>query len=187
MLSDSAPGARPGTRAGRIGKANLSMKVLDCSGRRARSRPWRAGPAIRTERRTRGRFYPTLDGRLYRARLHRRAFGASCGVAVDLTVVPKSSQQPAFDPNAHYGSCAGPVAAPPTDDSLDIGHGYDYFDAKSWTRAAGPPRPINAARAESAGGGPPHGFKSTTSVSGCSVTLRIRPPTPQQESALPVR
>ena len=69
------------------------------------------------------------------------------GVAIDLTVVPKGSQQPPVDPAAHYGSCAGPDAARAPDNSLDMATSFDCFSVKSWTRATGLTRDQQARRA----------------------------------------
>ena len=121
-----------------LAKQNLSLKVYDCyrpTRAVAAMARWAGDPHATPDT---SRFYPTLKkDRLFALGFIAAHSAHSRGVAVDLTVVPKSSQQPAFDPNAHYGSCAGPVAARAPDDSLDMGTGYDCFDAKSWTRAAG--------------------------------------------------
>jgi len=54
--------------------------------------------------------------------------------AVDLTLVARPSAPAApFDPDAAYGSCAGPAVERAPDDSLDMGTGYDCFDAASHT------------------------------------------------------
>jgi len=117
---------------------SLSLKVYDCyrpTRAVAAMARWSAGPQARPDTR---RFYPALKKeRLFALGWIAAHSAHSRGVAVDLTVVPKGSSQPAFDANAHYGSCAGPAAARAPDNSLDLGTGYDCFDAKSFTRAAG--------------------------------------------------
>lgn len=121
-----------------LAKEDLSLKVYDCY-RPARAvkamAHWAADAKAMADTR---RFYPAVKKERLFALGYIAAHSAhSRGVAVDLTVVPKAAPQPAFDPNAQYGSCAGPAAARAPDNSLDMGAGYDCFDVKSWTRAAG--------------------------------------------------
>ena len=131
-----------------LARENLSLKVYDCY------RPTRAVAAMahwaadsHASADTR-RFYPALKkDRLFALGWIAAHSAHSRGVAVDLTLVPKGSPQPAFDPNAHYGSCAGATAARAPDNSLDVGTGYDCFDARSFTRAAGLTRDERARRA----------------------------------------
>jgi len=112
-----------------LARENLSLKVYDCY------RPTRAVAAMahwaadsHASADTR-RFYPALKkDRLFALGWIAAHSAHSRGVAVDLTVVTKGSPQPAFDPNAHYGSCAGAAAARAPDNSLDMGTGYDCFD-----------------------------------------------------------
>ena len=120
-----------------VARQNLSLKVYDC---------YRPTRAVKAMARWAGdphatpntsRFYPSLRKDRFFALGYIAAHSAhSRGVAVDLTVAPTGSQQPALDARAAYGSCAGPAAQRAPDDSLDMGTGYDCFDAKSWTRAA---------------------------------------------------
>ncbi|MGN6570857.1 MAG: M15 family metallopeptidase [Pseudolabrys sp.] len=116
---------------------NLSLKVYDCyrpTRAVAAMARWASDPHAGSDTR---RFYPTLKKeRLFALGWIAAHSAHSRGVAVDLTLVPKGSVQPPFDPAAHYGSCAGPAAARAPDDSLDMDTGYDCFDAKSYTRAA---------------------------------------------------
>jgi D-alanyl-D-alanine dipeptidase len=131
-----------------LARENLSLKVYDCY------RPTRAVAAMahwaadsHASADTR-RFYPALKkDRLFALGWIAAHSAHSRGVAVDLTVVTKGSPQPAFDANAHYGSCAGAAAARAPDNSLDMGTGYDCFDARSFTRAAGLTRDEQARRA----------------------------------------
>lgn len=116
---------------------NLSLKVYDCY------RPTRAVAAMARWAANRDampdtrRFYPSLNKeRLFALGWIAAHSAHSRGVAVDLTIVPKGSQQPAFDPAARYGSCAGPATARAPDDSLAMGTSFDCFDAKSYTRSA---------------------------------------------------
>jgi zinc D-Ala-D-Ala dipeptidase len=58
----------------------------------------------------------------------------STGIAVDLTLVMASrSPAAAFDGKAAYGACTGPATQRSPDDSVDMGTGYDCFDAASHT------------------------------------------------------
>ncbi len=119
-------------------KQNLSLKIYDCyrpTRAVAAMARWAGDPHATPDTR---RFYPTLKkDRLFALGFIAAHSAHSRGVAVDLSVVTKGSQQPPYDPAAHYGSCAGPSEARAPDNSLDMGTGYDCFDAKSWTRAAG--------------------------------------------------
>ena len=70
----------------------------------------------------------------------------------------KGSPQPAFDANAHYGSCAGAAAARAPDNSLDMGTAYDCFDPMSFTRALGVTKDQQARRAHLVAAMRRHGF-----------------------------
>ena len=115
-----------------LAAAKLGLKVYDCY------RPVRATRAMvqwayepRSENR---RFYPALAKA---SLLNGYVSGASkhaTGYAVDLTLVELGATAPAaFDPRANYGSCIGPAAQRAPDSSLDMGTGYDCFDALSHT------------------------------------------------------
>ncbi len=114
-----------------LAAANLSLKVYDCY------RPARAVAAMAAWARAKGgadtsRFYPALDKSKLFALGYIAAHSAhSRGVAIDLTVVPRGSAAAAFDPSAKYGPCTSAQRAP--DNSLDMGTGFDCFDAKSHT------------------------------------------------------
>ncbi len=119
-----------------LAAAKLSLKVYDCY------RPARAVAAMAAWSRGKGgadtaRFYPALD----KARLFALGYIASHsahsrGVAVDLTLVPRDAAPAArFDPAARYGPCTAPPADRAPDDSLDMGTGFDCFDARSHTRS----------------------------------------------------
>jgi D-alanyl-D-alanine dipeptidase len=118
-----------------LAQRNLSLKVYDCY-RPARAvaamARWAGNPRTMPDT---SRFYPNIDkSKLFTLGYISRASAHSRGVALDLTVVPKGSQQPRFDAAARYGSCTEPTRAP--DNSLDMGTGYDCFDSKSYTRDA---------------------------------------------------
>jgi D-alanyl-D-alanine dipeptidase len=120
-----------------LAPAGLSLKVYDCY------RPMRAARAMvawandgRGEGSTR-RFFP----RLHKGSLFGMGYIASHsrhseGIAVDLTLVQASTPPaPAFDPRAAYGACTAPAAERSPDNSIDMGTGYDCFDAASHTHS----------------------------------------------------
>lgn len=116
-----------------LARQNLSLKVYDCY------RPTRAVAAMahwaRDLRATpdTSRFYPKLrKDRLFALGYIAYHSAHSRGTTVDLTVVPRGSQQLPFDPNARYGPCTEPTGAP--DNSLDMGTSFDCFDTKSFTQ-----------------------------------------------------
>lgn len=117
---------------------NLSLKVYDCY-RPARAvaamARWAAQPNATPDTH---RYYPAADKRRLFTLGYIAAHSAhSRGVAVDLTLVPRDAPAPVYDPLAHYGSCAREARSRAPDDSLDMGTGFDCFDAKSRTFAAG--------------------------------------------------
>jgi zinc D-Ala-D-Ala dipeptidase len=117
-----------------LAASRLGLKVYDCY------RPVRATRAMvqwayepRADNR---RFYPALpkvsllNGYISGASRH------ATGMAVDLTLVDASRTAPAaFDPRANYGPCTGPAEQRSPDSSLDMGTGYDCFDALSHTNS----------------------------------------------------
>ena len=144
-----------------LARKHLSLKVYDCY------RPSRAVAAMARWAADRHaipdtrRFYAALKkDRLFTLGYIAMHSAHSRGVAVDLTIVPKRAQQPAFDPTASYGSCAGPIAARAPDDSLDMGTSFDCFDVKSHTRAAGLTRDEQARRAMLVAAMTRHGFRN---------------------------
>ena len=121
-----------------LARENLSLKVYDCY------RPSRAvrafvrwandsAPAAATKR-----FFPALEKRMLFARGYIAAHSAhSTGSAVDLTLVKlPSPPAPPFDPTAHYGLCTAPAAQRAPDNGIDMGTGFDCFDARSHTASA---------------------------------------------------
>jgi D-alanyl-D-alanine dipeptidase len=118
-----------------LAAANLSLKVYDCY------RPARAVAAMAAWSRGKSgpdtaRFYPALDrARLFALGYIARQSAHSRGVAIDLTLVPRDATPAVrFDPNTRYGPCTAPQAERAPDDSLDMGTGFDCFDARSHTR-----------------------------------------------------
>lgn len=119
-----------------LARQNLSLKVYDCY------RPTRAVAAMarwaadRQAAPDTRRFYPGLrKDRLFALGYIASHSAHSRGVAIDLTLVPKTAQQPPFESAAHYGSCTGPAAERAPDDSLDMGTSFDCFSTRSFTRA----------------------------------------------------
>jgi D-alanyl-D-alanine dipeptidase len=117
----------------------LSLKVYDCY------RPTRAVHAMaawahdgRSAQGTK-RFFPALQkNSLFALGYIASRSQHSTGLAVDLTLIRTGSVQPArFDPSASYGPCTAAAAERSPDNSIDMGTGYDCFDARSHTGAAG--------------------------------------------------
>lgn len=115
---------------------SLGLKVYDCY-RPARATraflKWIGDDAASGSR----RYFPRTD----KATLHMQGYispnsAHSHGIAVDLTLVrlPAAEQQ-AFDRSARYGPCNGPASGRAPDNSLDMGTGFDCFDAMSQTES----------------------------------------------------
>jgi D-alanyl-D-alanine dipeptidase len=117
-----------------------SLKVYDCY------RPMRAGRDFvawshdPSQQGTRAEFYPGLT----QADLFRQGFVAggasshSSGSAVDVTLVAlPAAGQPAWAPGQALVPCTAPVGERFPDNSIDMGTGYDCFDARSHTLDAG--------------------------------------------------
>ena len=120
-----------------LAQLRLTLKVYDCY------RPTRAVAAMARWARDgsatpdTGRFYPRLQkSRLFALGYIAAHSAHSRGVAVDVTVAPMASSQPAYDAQARHGACTGPVQLRAPDNSLDMGTGYDCFDSKSFTQDA---------------------------------------------------
>jgi zinc D-Ala-D-Ala dipeptidase len=118
-----------------VAASGLRLKVYDCY------RPTRAvramaqwahdgAPASGSKR-----FFPRLQkNSLFAVGYIASHSQHSTGIAVDLTLVKASSPPAApFDPRAAYGACTAPAAQRSPDDSVDMGTGYDCFDATSHT------------------------------------------------------
>jgi len=120
----------------------LSLKVYDCYRPRravqafvAWVREGETAPADPLLK----RFHPAIE----RSRLIVDGYVAavsqhSRGDTVDLTLVELPVRPgPPFDRGAAYGPCTGPARARAPDTSVDMGTGYDCFDARSHTAAGG--------------------------------------------------
>jgi zinc D-Ala-D-Ala dipeptidase len=120
-----------------LARENLGLKTYDCY------RPARAVAAFvrwaqqGEDNGATKRFYPTLVKRALFAQGYIAAHSRhSTGTAVDLTLVrlgAPPAPAPAFDRNATYGACTAPAAERAPDNSLDMGTGFDCFDARSHT------------------------------------------------------
>jgi D-alanyl-D-alanine dipeptidase len=118
-----------------LAASGLALKVYDCY------RPTRAVRAMAHwagDGRPAGaskRFFPKLpkDALFALGYIATRSHH-STGAAVDLTLIERASALvAAFDPAASYGACTGPARERAPDNSLDMGTGYDCFDAMSHT------------------------------------------------------
>jgi zinc D-Ala-D-Ala dipeptidase len=115
----------------------LSLMVYDCY---RPERAVRAFEAWATDGRAdpaTGRFHPRLPkSQLFALGYIAARSGHSRGTAVDLTIVrlPLAAVEP-FEAGRIYGSCAGPKDKRAPDRSLDMGTGFDCFDAESHTAA----------------------------------------------------
>jgi D-alanyl-D-alanine dipeptidase len=119
----------------------LSLKVYDCYRPRRAVRAftaWVKEPGTEPDPLLK-RFHPNLE----RSQLIEQGYIAgisrhSRGDAVDLTLVALPARRAApFDRKAQYGSCAGPANARAPDNGIDMGTGFDCFDALSHTDARG--------------------------------------------------
>ncbi len=110
----------------------LALKVLDCY------RPQRASRAMLAwangAGETQKRFYPKLNKReLFRRGYIAASSSHSTGAAIDLTLVELAAKGGEFDPGASYADCTQPADRRAPEASVDMGSGYDCFDAASHT------------------------------------------------------
>ncbi len=114
--------------------SGLGLKVYDCY------RPLRAVRMMlewtrdgRAEGPTK-RFHPRIDKRALLAGYLAANSRHSAGTAVDVTLVKLPvAAAPPFDRFARYGPCTAPAAQRSPDNSVDMGTGFDCFDAESRT------------------------------------------------------
>jgi zinc D-Ala-D-Ala dipeptidase len=122
-----------------LAASNLGLKVYDC---------YRPTRAVRTMAQwandgrpggTTKRFYPKLQkNTLFGSGYIASRSAHSTGTAIDLTLVNRPPVEVApFDPAATYGACTDLVEKRSPDNSLDMGTGYDCFDATSSTWSGG--------------------------------------------------
>ena len=126
-----------------LARENLSLKVYDCYrptravrafmrwAQESEKEPEKAGARDAPTK----RFFPALEKRTLFASGYIATHSAhSTGSAVDLTLIARPiASVPPFDRNAAYGPCTGPAAQRAPDNSLDMGTGFDCFDARSAT------------------------------------------------------
>jgi D-alanyl-D-alanine dipeptidase len=121
-----------------LSASGLSLKVYDCY------RPARAVRAMaawvndgRSETATK-RFFPKLaKSSLLRAGYIASRSRHSSGTTIDLTLMRIGAVAPAaFDPKVAYGPCTAPLAQRSPDNAVDMGTGFDCFDAASYTASA---------------------------------------------------
>lgn len=114
----------------------LSLKMLDCYRPRRASRDmlaWARG----TETPAQKRFHPKLEKReLFRLGYIAASSAHSTGAAIDLTLVELGvGNGAAFDATANYADCTASAETRAPEASVDMGSGYDCFDAVSHTAA----------------------------------------------------
>jgi D-alanyl-D-alanine dipeptidase len=117
-----------------LAPSGLSLKVYDCyrpeRAVRAMAR-WSRSPEDGTTR----YFYPEADKRaLFASGWISPRSAHSSGIAVDLTLVPKSAAGSTGRATAQ-SRCDGPPAQRRPDTSIDMGTAYDCFSVKSFTRS----------------------------------------------------
>jgi D-alanyl-D-alanine dipeptidase len=118
-----------------LGRQSLGLKVYDCY------RPARASMAFVRWMAERGASTARHHPRVARTSLRERGYisassAHSRGLAVDATLVriPPQAQAP-FDPSATYGACTARPDQRSPDNSLDMGTGFDCFDAQAHSDA----------------------------------------------------
>jgi zinc D-Ala-D-Ala dipeptidase len=149
-----------------LANSNLSLKVYDCYRPRravaAMARWAQDGADAGARASPTKRFFPTMEKRTLFASGYIAAQSAhSTGSAIDLTLVRLPAAPPApFDPAARYGPCTAPAAQRAPDSGLDMGSGFDCFDAKSHTGSAAISPEQTRARATLLAAMRRHGFKN---------------------------
>ena len=153
-----------------LARENLSLKVYDCYrptravrafmrwAQESEKEPDKAGARDAPTK----RFFPALEKRTLFASGYIASQSAhSTGTAIDLTLVRLPAAPPApFDPAASYGPCTAPAVQRAPDSSLDMGSGFDCFDAKSHTGSAAISPEQTRARATLLAAMRRHGFKN---------------------------
>jgi D-alanyl-D-alanine dipeptidase len=114
---------------------NLSLKVYDCYRPRGAVQTFVQWANDGKDSESTKRFYPRLNkNELFAERYISSESQHSRGNAVDLTLVQLPAKpQPAFDPRKRYGACSGAAEHRAPDNSIDMGTGFDCFDARSHT------------------------------------------------------
>jgi zinc D-Ala-D-Ala dipeptidase len=115
----------------------LSLKVYDCYRPARAVRAFVAWGELPDDGATK-RFYPRLDKRsLFGLGYIARQSGHTRGDTVDVTlVVHPPGSTAAFDPAHRYGPCTGSFSSRAPDNGVDMGTGFDCFDAMSHTSSS---------------------------------------------------
>ncbi|MFD2764979.1 M15 family metallopeptidase [Micromonospora eburnea] len=115
-----------------------SLKVYDCYRPQRAVNDFVAWAKLPGEQQMKGEFYPDLpkdrlfaDGYIGAPTAHSR------GSTLDLTLVPvPTPEQPAYVPGQPLVACTAPVGRRFPDNSIDMGTGFDCFDARAHTADA---------------------------------------------------
>jgi zinc D-Ala-D-Ala dipeptidase len=116
----------------------LSLKVFDCYRPQRASRAMLAWARDGADTPASRRYHPKLNKRdLFQLGYIAASSGHSTGAAVDLTLVDLAGDNSAvFDPAAGHGDCTQAAGKRAPEGSIDMGTGYDCFDAVSHTASA---------------------------------------------------
>ena len=115
----------------------LTLKVYDCYRPKRATRAmmrWVGAPGAA---KATSSYHPSLPrGKLVALGYIASVSGHARGDTLDLTIVPAEAP-PLRQLSGQPGPCTGPVGTREPDTSVDMGTGFDCFDTKSNTRAAG--------------------------------------------------
>jgi D-alanyl-D-alanine dipeptidase len=158
-----------------LAKQSLALKVYDCYRPKTAVRSFVTWVGAKGANKAEPAYFPRVKrGSLIEAGYIAAQSGHSTGAAVDLTLIrleaPTSAPKPAAGGAAESsaaapasssaGDCAGPVSKRAPDDSIDMGTGYDCFDAKSHTRTPGLSKDQQTMRAMLVDAMARHGFRN---------------------------
>lgn len=125
----------------------LGLKVYDCYRPARAVADFVAWAKDLDDRATQAEFYPTVDKKdLFAKGYIAERSSHSRGSTVDLTIIPLPAlPQEAYTPHQNLRPCFKPVARRFGDNSLDMGTGFDCFNALSHTAnpAVGPQQRAN--------------------------------------------
>ena len=110
----------------------LALKVYDCYRPRRAVRDFVAWARQRQDTIRQTQFYPGVDKRqLFALHYISKHSTHSYGNTVDLTIIPRGSKTPIFEPAAPQRACTLSASKRMPDNSLDFGTGYDCFNRRS--------------------------------------------------------
>jgi zinc D-Ala-D-Ala dipeptidase len=141
-------------------RQSLGLKVYDCYRPARATKAFLAWMGTKSGPRT-ARYFPRVD----RASLGALGYISSSsahsrGLAVDASLIRLPPPvQPPFDPGNRYGPCTAIASERSPDNSIDMGTGFDCFDAMSHAGAAALSREQRDARALLHGMMRRHGFR----------------------------